>query len=99
MPFTSNSSWKISGVLLFILVLFLASFLMFYVLPIAIVVGLVIFAVYKLVNYFKSCRANKKDFNNKKNKEETFETLNNLNKNDIPDISKENVIDVDFEEV
>ncbi|WP_163198816.1 hypothetical protein [Clostridium sporogenes] len=53
MPFTSNNSWKISGVLLFILILFLANFLIFSVLPIVVVSGLVLLGIYILVNYIK----------------------------------------------
>ncbi|NFM44670.1 hypothetical protein FDB72_00605 [Clostridium botulinum] len=99
MPFTSNNSWKISGVLLFILILFLANFLIFSVLPVVIVAGLVLFGVYKLVNYIKSWKINKKGFNNRKNKEKNFEKFDNLGPNDIPDISEENVVDVDYKEV
>ncbi|EJP6473603.1 hypothetical protein ACFLKB_06425 [Clostridium sp. FAM 1755] len=99
MPFTSNNSWKISGVLLFILILFLANFLIIHVLPVALIAGAILFGIYKLVNYIKSWRINKKGFSNRKNKENSFEKFSNINTNDIPDISQENVIDVDYEEV
>ncbi|MGU9539514.1 hypothetical protein ACQX0N_11130 [Clostridium tepidum] len=99
MPFTSNNSWKISGVLLFILILFVANFLIIHVLPVALVVSVILFGVYKLVNYIKSWKINKKNFSNKKNKKNSFEKFSNLNTNDIPDISEEKVIDVDYEEV
>ncbi|MGO5066895.1 hypothetical protein FDF31_16735 [Clostridium sporogenes] len=99
MPFTSNNSWKISGVLLFILILFLANFLIIHVLPVALIAGAILFGIYKLVNYIKSWKINKKGFSNRKKKENSFEKFSNLNTNDIPDISQENVIDVDYEEV
>ncbi|KGO12548.1 hypothetical protein [Clostridium botulinum] len=99
MPFTSSNSLKISGVLLFILILFLTKFLIFSVLPVVIVAGLVLFGMYKLVDYIKSWKINKKGFSNKKNKEKTFKKFHNLGPNDIPDISEENVIDVDYKEV
>ncbi len=55
--------------------------------------------MYKLVNYIKSWKINKKGFNNRKNKEKNFEKFDNLGPNDIPDISEENIIDVDYKEV
>lgn len=99
MPFTSNSSWKISGILLLVLIVILANFLIFTALPIVIVLGIVLFGVYKLVNYIKSWKINKKGFKNNKQSEKHFEKFKDVTTGDIPDISEENVIDVDYKEV
>ncbi|WP_251862483.1 hypothetical protein [Clostridium sp. Marseille-Q2269] len=99
MPFTSNSPWKISGILLLVLIVILANFLIFTALPIVIVAGIVLFGVYKLVNYIKSWKINKKGFKNNKQSEKHFEKFEDVTTGDIPDISQENVIDVDYKEV
>ncbi|WP_050608035.1 hypothetical protein [Clostridium niameyense] len=96
MPY-SNNIGKIISIITIIALCVLSIIFFVKLLPTILIAGFAIWCVYKAYDYIK-LKFNKKSYkkNYKKNSNTNFYKDST---NDIPDISKENVIDVDYEEL
>lgn len=92
MPY-SNNIGKIISIIAIIALCILSMLFFVTLLPTILIAGFAIWCVYKAYTYIK-LKFNKKNY--RKNYTTSFYKNST---NDIPDISKENVIDVDYEEL